>query len=154
MTNAEIVQLLKDNLADPRLFAVKLFLEGLITREVSGDGIEENRIYTLTPSLVPGEEPTKTYVTSLTDFLSKLDADEVTPEYMFGSFKADGKSTPPFSVTVDNLIVELDHNSDEDDTYFRYWGGSTVKKQISFILSYVNDNDKELPIKIANVTLG
>ncbi|QXN70458.1 hypothetical protein AGENTSMITH_54 [Bacillus phage vB_BspM_AgentSmith] len=154
MTKVELVQLLKDNLADNRLVAVKLFLEDLISRNTHGSGIGQYRMYTTTPSVVPGQEPTKNYITSVDDFLTKLDSEELTAEFMYGSFKATGRVTPPISTTPTNIVVELDHHSEEDNLYFRYWGGSTIKKQISFTLSYMNDNDKELPIKIVNVALG
>lgn len=153
MTKAQLVTLLKSNIADTRLFAVKLFLEELITRQQHSSGIEQHRVYTLVPSVIPGGEKTKNYITTLEELLTAITPSDIKLEYMYGSFKVTGSTTPPVSLTLTNLIVELDHASDEDEVYIRHWGGSEIKKQLAFTLTYVNDNDAVLPLKIVNVIL-
>lgn len=154
MTKVELVQLLKDNLADNRLYGFKLFLEELIERKTHGSGIEQYRVHTLTPSVLPGGEPTKTPIVSLDDFLANISPDDLDVEFKYGGYKVTGTNTAPFELIITNLVVELDHASDEDAKYIRIWGGSSTKKNISVIVSYVNDNDKELPLKIVNISLG
>lgn len=152
MTKTQLVQLLKDNLADSRIYPIRLFLEDLVERKVILDGVEKYRMYTLTPSLVPGEEPTRTYITSIEGFLASITEEGITPGYPYFTYKPHSNMTTPLSVDVTNIHVEISHYTEEDNKYVQMWG-SKITKHVNFILAYTNDNDTTLPLKIVNVIL-
>lgn len=147
MTKAQLKTVLVDNLQDDRLFAIQAYLEALIERRTYGGGINQYRIK---------DSVTNSYITSLSDFISKLDANSLFYSYDYNCRMIDVDKTHPFILSPGNFIVELDPNSGEDSLYTSKFGeglGQTYRYNIFFYINYLADIDTTLPLKITDVRL-
>ena len=142
LTKADFKDMIAQNLADPRIFAIQAFLARLIERKKFGDGIAQYRIK---------DKITNTDITSLEDFIAKLDADSLVPDYFYYSDKMQGDRTHPTAVNISNFIISLDEHSDEDALYFSMFGRD--EKNILFLMNYLSDGDSVLPLKIYELRL-
>ena len=72
LTNSQVKDIITQNLNDDRIFSIQAFITRLLERKVYGDGIEQYRVK---------DKVTNTMVTSLSDFIDKLDANSLRPDY-------------------------------------------------------------------------
>lgn len=144
MTNSEIKDIIASNMADKRIYAIQAFLTRLIERKVYGDGIEQYRIK---------DTKSNSFVTSLSDFVTKLDADSLHPDYFYYSDKMEGDRTHPIAVNLANFEVQLNEHSDEDGIYTQVYGGKGSVKNILLLINYLSDGDLDLPLKIIEIRL-
>lgn len=142
LTPAGIKTIIENNFNDDRVFAIQSFVANLIERKVFSDGINRYRIK---------DTNDNTYVTSLDDFITKIDVTKLKIGYHFASEKMTGDRIHPFFVTINNLEVQPNDYATEDIEYFNMFGGN--KKKIMFLLNYISDYDTILPIKIFEVKL-
>jgi len=142
MTNADVKDIISQNLADPRIFSIQCFLTRLIERKTYGDGILQYRIK---------DKVTDTYISSLDDFIAKLDTNSLVPDYFYYSDKMSGDRIHPTAVNLSNFIVTLDEHSQEDAVYFGMFGRED--KNILLLLNYLSDGDLVLPLKIFEIRL-
>ena len=147
LTKAQLKTVLVNNLQDNRLFAIQAYLEALIERRTYGGGINQYRIK---------DNMTSSYITSLSDFISKLDANSLFCSYDYNCRMLDVDKTSPFILSPGNYIVELNPNSREDSLYTSKFGeglGQTYRYNIFFYINYLGDADPTLPLKIIHVRL-
>lgn len=142
MTNADVKDIISQNLTDPRIFSIQCFLARLIERKTHGDGILQYRIK---------DKVSNTYVSSLADFIAKLDTNSLVPDYFYYSEKMSGDRTHPTAVNLSNFVVTLDEHSQEDAIYFGMFGRED--KNILLLLNYLSDGDSVLPLKIFEIRL-
>ena len=143
MTNSQVKDVIVANLGDDRIFSIQAFLTRLIERKVHGDGIAQYRIK---------DTKTDTFVSSLDDFIAKLDANSLHPDYFYYSDKMEGDRTHPMAVNLANFEVQLNEHSDEDNIYTQMFGKSPVKN-ILLLINYLSDADSVLPLKIFEIKL-
>lgn len=147
LTKSDFKGMIAQNLADPRLYAIQSFLVRLIERRTFGDGIEQYRIT---------DKKTNAPVTSLDDFIAKLDADSLFADYFYYSDKMQGDRTHPTAVNLSNFVVNLDEHSQEDSLYYGMFGRDTKHnddKNILILMNYLSDGDLDLPLKIYEIRL-
>lgn len=142
LTNADIKDIISQNLSDPRIFSIQAFLTRLVKRQTFGDGILQYRIK---------DKVTNTYVTDLADFITKIDPASLFPDYFYYSDKMQGDRVHPFAVNLSNFTVALDANSAEDSIYFEMFGRED--KHILMLINYMNDGDTVLPLKLFEIRL-
>ena len=142
LTNAQMKDVVAQNLADIRIFAIQAFLTRLIARKTHGSGIAQYRIH---------DKVTDTDVTSLDDFIAKLDATSLVADYFYYSDGMTGDRTHPIAVNLSNFEVTLDKNSAEDSIYFSMFGGEA--KNILLLLNYLSDDDTDLPLKAFEIRI-
>ena len=142
LTNTQFKDIIVQNLNEDRIFAIQAFITRLVERKVFGDGIERYRIK---------DKITGTMVTSLDDFITKLDADSLRPDYFYYSDKMGGDRIHPTAVNLSNFEVHLDEHSFEDAVYFSMFGKGN--KNILILINYLSDADTSLPLKIFEIRL-
>ena len=142
LTNTQFKDIIVQNLNEDRIFAIQAFITRLVERKVFGDGIERYRIK---------DKITGTMVTSLDDFITKLDADSLRPDYFYYSDKMGGDRIHPTAVNLSNFEVSLDEHSSEDAVYFSMFGKGN--KNILILINYLSDADTSLPLKIFEIRL-
>ena len=142
MTPANLVSAIQANLTDDRMYGVQLFIEKLLKRTIYGDGIEQYRVK---------DKVTNTMVTNLADFIAKLDANSLRPDYYYYSDKMEGDRVHPTAVNLSNFEVTLDEHAPEDSIYFSMFGKGS--KNILILMNYLSDADPVLPMKIFEIRL-
>lgn len=142
LTNTQMKDVVVANLGDLRIYAIQAFLSRLIERKVHSAGIDQYRIK---------DKVTNTMVTSLDDFIDKMDADSLYPDYFYYSEKMTGDRTHPTAINLSNFEVTLNKHSQEDAIYFEMFGGDS--KNILILLNYLSDGDLDLPLKIFEIRL-
>lgn len=142
LSNADFKDIIAQNLTDPRIFSIQSFLTRLIERKTHGDGILQYRIK---------DKITNTFVTSLDDLITKLDAGSLACDYFYYSDKMAGDRTHPTAVNLSNFVVSLDEHSPEDAVYFGMFGRED--KNVLLLLNYLSDGDSVLPLKIFEIRL-
>lgn len=142
LTNAQFKDVIAQNLTDDRIFSIQAFITRLIERKVYGDGIERYRIK---------DKVTNTLVTSLDDFIAKLDANSMRPDYYYYADKMEGDRVHPTAINLSNFEVHLDEHSPEDGIYFSMFGKGS--KNILILVNYLSDADPVLPLKIFEIRL-
>lgn len=142
LTPANVKTIITANFSDDRIFSIQSFISRLIERKRFSDGINQYRIKNINDG---------TYVTTLADFITKIDDTKLFAEYQYNSAAMSGDRTHPFVATIGNLEIELNKHSAEDEIYFTMFGQEA--KKIMFILNYTSDADTVLPIKILEVKL-
>lgn len=142
LTNAEMRDIVVQNLYDIRIFSIQAFLTRLIKRKIHGNGIEEYRIY---------DKVTNTNVTSLNDFITKISAKSLHADYFYYSGSMSGDCIHPFAICLSNFTITIDRNSDEDSIYFNMFGSEI--KNILLLLNYLSDGDTIIPLKIYEIRL-
>lgn len=142
LTNADVKDIIAQNLTDVRIFAIQSFLTRLIERKKHGSGILQYRIK---------DKVTNQFVTSLDDFIAKLDINSLVPDYFYYSEKMGGDRTHPIAINLSNFTVVLDSHSPEDAIYFDMFGRED--KNILLLLNYLSDGDTVLPLKIYEIRL-
>lgn len=143
MTNSQVKDVIVANLGDDRIFSIQAFLTRLIERKVYGDGIEQYRIK---------DKVSGAWVTDLNDFIAKIDAASLKPDYFYYSDKMEGDRVHPIAVNLANFEVYLDEHSDEDNIYTQMFGKSPVKN-ILLLINYLSDADPVLPLKVFEIKL-
>ena len=143
-TKTQVLNNVLANLADERTHSASLFLEKLISRDVYGSGIERYRIKNLT---------TGTYITTVPEAVSALTVAGITVTYPFASAQLLADRITGYNVRVDNLEVTLLPYSDEDELFTELFGSTSTTYRLQFHMSYLNDNDPALQVKLCNVRL-
>ncbi len=144
MTNSQVKDIIVQNLGDDRIFSIQAFLTRLIDRQVHGDGIEQYRIK---------DKVSGNWVKDLNDFIAKIDADSLHPDYFYYSDKMVGDRTHPMAVNLANFEVQLNEHSNEDSIYTQMFGGKGGIKNILLLINYLSDVDPDLPLKIIEIRL-
>lgn len=142
LSSADFKDIITANLNDDRIFSIQAFLTRLIERKTFGDGIEQYRIK---------DKVTDSWVTSLEDFIAKLDANSLKPDYFYYSDKMTGDRVHPTAVNLSNFDIYLNEYSNEDSIYFSMFGKGM--KHILLLINYVSDADPDLPLKIFEIRL-
>lgn len=142
LTNTQIKNIIAQNLTDDRIFSIQAFITRLIERKVYGDGIERYRIK---------DKVTNTVVTSLDDFITKLDVNSIYPDYFYYSSKMEGDRVHPTVVNLSNFVVTFNEHSQEDDIYLTMFGKGD--KNILLLINYLSDSDTVLPMKVFEIRL-
>ena len=142
LTNSQIKDIITQNLNDGRIFSIQAFITRLLERKVYGDGIEQYRVK---------DKVTNTMVTSLSDFIAKLDANSLRPDYYYYADKMEGDRVHPTAVNLSNFEVTLDEHAPEDSIYFSMFGKGS--KNILILMNYLSDADSVLPMKIFEIRL-
>lgn len=140
--SATFKSIIEQNLSDPRIFAIQSFLSRLIERKKYDDDIPRYRIFDVV---------TESFVTSLDDFILKLNAQHIFANYYYYSAAMTGDRCHPISVALSNFVIKLDSNSDEDNIYTEMFGKPSDR--IMFLLNYLSDSDTVLPLKIFEIKL-
>lgn len=143
ITNARIKQLLELNLRDERMTASALFIQTLIERKNHGGGIERYRI----KNTVTGQ-----WVTSVEEFITQLDANEIKLSYPFEGEKLQGDRVTGFLVDLTNFEVQWNHHSISDRPHLTFFDIGS-QKYFQFYLIYMNDGDEVIPLKISYTKL-
>ena len=142
MTNSQVKDVIVQNLGDDRIFSIQAFIARLVERKVYGDGIERYRIK---------DKVTNTEVTSLDDFIAKLDINSLRPDYFYYADKMGGDRVHPTVINLSNFVVTLDEHSQEDNIYFTMFGKGD--KNILLLMNYLSDADAVLPMKVFEIRL-
>ena len=142
LTSSDFKNIITANLNDDRIFSIQAFLARLIERKTYGNGIEQYRIR---------DRITNSWVTSLNDFIFKLDTNSIKADYFYYSDKMTGDRIHPIAVNLTNFDVYLNEYSGEDIIYFSMFGKGV--KHILFLINYISDNDPVLPLKIFEIRL-
>jgi len=141
ITKAQLKQIITDNLTDIRMSSIQLFLSELISRQTHGSGIDQYRIF---------NEQTGIHVLDFDGFINELDENNFTYGMSLKSDKVSGELVAPMYVVIENFKVTLDRNSSEDEYLFKMFGDGD---RICLYLTYMNDGDESIPLKIFNVKL-
>ena len=140
LINSDIVQILKDNLADERMFAHALMISQLASRDDAEDTIEIKRIF---------DTKTNAFVDDLAGYLLALDSDELRLEYPWIGEKVGGDRCTGFYVTPTNLEVVFNEWS-RYDVFFSDLGYDLNRRwNIMFYVVYMNDADPNMTLKIS-----
>lgn len=142
LSNTQIKDVIIQNLGDSRIFAIQAFLTRLIKRNKYDSNIKQYRIY---------DKVSNTYVVSLNDFISKIDAASLIADYFYYADGLTGDRTHPIAINLSNFTITLDKNSEEDSIYFNMFGSES--KNILLLLNYLADGDTILPLKIFEIRL-
>jgi hypothetical protein len=148
LSKAQLKTILSDNLNDDRIFFAQAFLEALIAREKYDSNINQYRIK---------DSLTNSYVTSLSDFITKLNANSLKYGYDYKCKSLDVDKTNPFILIPSNFTVELSIHSEEDSLYFGLYGkgqNNNGQMKINFYVNYLADTDPTLPLKVTNIRLN
>lgn len=145
LTPLDFKNIITNNLTDQRIFSIQAFITRLIDRKTFGGGVEQYRIY---------DKTTATYVTSLADFITKLDVNSIIPDYFYNADKMTGDRIHPIAINLTNFVIRLNINSDEDNYYHSVYGaGALDNKSILLLANYISDGDLVLPIKLYEIRL-
>jgi hypothetical protein len=142
LTPADFKAIISANFDDNRIFAIQSFVSNLIERKRFSDGINQFRIKDTNDG---------TFVTSLANFVSKIDDTKLSVGYHLFTDVMLGDRVHPMVASIGNLEVELNKHSAEDEIYFTMFGENV--KKIMFIISYISDGDTVLPLKIIEIKL-
>lgn len=135
-------QILYKNFQDVRISAIQLYIQRLLRRNRVSAGVNEYRV----KNIVTGE-----YVTSMNEFETLMSTQDLTMSYHFNSDRMSGDRTHPVLVVLDNLQVELNPDSPEDELFINNYG--RLVNRIAFSLNYLSDGDEDIPVKIFEVKL-
>lgn len=144
LSNSDIVQILKDNLADERMFAHALMISQLSSRKATESTIEQKRLY---------DTKASAFVADMTGYLAALDADELRVEYPWEGEKLSGDRCTGFYVTPTNIEVVFNDRSIHDVFFSRLGYDLTRRWNIMFYVCYMNDADPVMSLKISWVKL-
>lgn len=143
-TKTQVLNNVLANLADERTHSASLFLERLISRDFYGSGIERYRVKNL---------KTGGYVTDVAGLISAMAVDSITVSYPFASAQLLADRVTGYNVKFDNLEVSFTDYSDEDQLFTELFGDTDTTYRLQFHMSYLNDNDPSLQVKLCNVRL-
>lgn len=139
----ELATLLKASLQDVRCAAPRFFIEECFKRTVFGGGIPEHRLT---------ETVTELPVTDMTELMSHITEDNIKVRVYNGNKSNNFKDKcKPISLTLENVVVNLNKNCEEDSFCSQYNPSTTLK--FCFIMGYVGDNDQNLPLKLIDCFL-
>jgi len=141
LTKAALKDIIVENFNDIRMTSIVLFVNALIERKAHGGGVNQYRLK---------NKLTGTYITSVEQFLTAIDANSLKMDYYRYSDKMTGDRVHPISVVLDNIEVELQKFADEDAYYFAQYGEST---RLMMLINYVSDGDTVLPLKVFEIKL-
>lgn len=140
LSNTQIKQLIIDNLNSPFCFPMALFLTKLIQRDTTKFN---------TPDLYRIKDVnTNTDVTSLSDFISKIDDTKFEYNVNISSYS---NNMIGVIVKMMNFEVTLKETHVQDSPFTSIFG--IGKHRVCFHLAYARDNDATLPMKISNIVL-
>lgn len=117
-------------------------LKELLTR-VDEDGRKYSRVY-LTDGVTPLE--------TVEDVIANLKFDDI--EFVLPTSRVTRHVNDPISVTLvaKNIVVSINPSNPSDSVQFlRYKAGQF---KLAFTMSYFNDNDKDLPLKLLYIGPG
>lgn len=144
---AEIVNYLKQSLADTRCAYCYYSLEELLERKDETEDKNKYRLYTETPSQDPDEEPIRNYIKTVDEFIALISDSDVTI-YPQASRKGGGAVSGSIIVMIDNVKIYLNPRFREDVSFIR---DGLDPNSLGFAMGYCSDNDTALPIKALSV---
>lgn len=142
LTEAQVKAIILDNLADLRLQAINLFINKLIKRETDEVSIPIYRLKNTN---------TNTDITSLAEFYSAIDENNLVMNYNFNQKIDPDSYIHGFIVVLKNIKVSFDRSSQNDIGWIEHYGAQV--NNLCFSLRYMNDADPILPLKITDVWL-
>ena len=140
LTNSDIVQILKDNLADERMFAHALMISQLSSREAAESTIEQKRFF---------DTKTAAFVGDMTGYLAALDSNELRVEYPWEGERLSGDRCTGFYVTPTNIEVVFNDCSIHDAFFDNLGYDLKCRWNIMFYVCYMNDADTSMALKIS-----
>jgi len=141
MTNEQFRAIIAANLIDVRITSITLFINRLISRNLYSAGIDQFRLKNTV---------TDTYIKNMQEFIAAIVPTHLTADFNYNADRMTGNSIHPMVVTFDNIDVNLNRNSIEDELYFNAYGYSS---KIQMSLNYLNDADPNLPLKVYTIKL-
>ena len=147
-TKAQVAANLKDNLADKRMHGICLFIDSLIERNNPEIGIPVYRI----KNKITGNP-----ITSVADFISAISGDHLTQSYPFQGERNNTDRVTGYIVTLTNMVLEFDINSQEDlfySNHYNFFADFGRLYNFSFHMAYLNDADPTLAVKTTSVRLS
>lgn len=143
ITYARVQQLLQLNLRDERVTSAVLFIQTLIERKNYGGGIERYRIKNKT---------TGNWVTSVEEFIDQIDANHIKMAYPYEGEKLQGDRITGFLVDLTNFEVQWTYESPADRPFLTFFDVA-CQRYFQFYLTYLNDGDEVIPLKISYTKL-
>lgn len=149
---AELVDLIKANMEDIRMLAVRLSLEELLVRKKEVGQVRLSRLYKTGTTVEEGGEAPEP-IGGIEEFLANLSEDgiEVRPYAVRGS-NAGGNVTS-LQVTVTNMELHFIPWVDSDSEISNRMGNAYADSHVCFVMGYMNDGDETLPLKTTSVFL-
>lgn len=143
LTNQQLVDVIKANYNDDRMYGACLFIEEVHKRKTFGSGISQYRM------TATGAMPS--VITSLASYMAALSATGIRPEFPHFSEKLTSDRTASFLVTVTNVEVTFHQNSKSDLAFANivdFGQDPEARYNVQYMIGYMNDADAALPLKI------
>jgi hypothetical protein len=143
LTNAQLKQLIIDNLNSPYSFPVTFLLNQIITRTpaITTDSDLNYRVKAVSGSSTKN-------ITSVDDFINALDENQFTLSISTSQYNDNMIGT---RVLLNNIFCYLSEDLPSDSSLTNTFG--VGKFNIVIHLVYMRDTDSNLPLKISNITL-
>lgn len=142
LTKPQLVDVLKANYADSRMYGASLFIQELLQRKTHGYGIPQYRMTNKNTSVV---------ITSQADYENALDPAKLLAEFPFFSEKLTSDRTASFLLTPTNIEVSFHENSKSDipfSKFLDFGNNPDARYNVQYMIGYMNDADAALPLKI------
>lgn len=142
LTKPQLVDVLKANYDDNRMYGAALFITEVLERKTHGSGIPRYRMTNTNNGSL---------ITSLTDYKNALDATKLVPAFPFMGEKLSNDRTASFLLVPTNIEVSFHENSKSDLEFSKFidFGRSPgAKYNVQYMVGYMNDADPALPLKI------
>jgi hypothetical protein len=143
LTNAQLKQLIIDNLNSPYSFPVTFLLHQFITRTpaITTDSNLNYRVKAVSGS-------TTTNITSIDDFINALDENQFTLALSTSQYN---DNIIGIRISLNNIFCYLSEDLPSDSSLTNTFG--VGKFNITIHMAYMRDTDANLPLKITNVIL-
>lgn len=151
LTNTQIKQYIIDGLNSEKCIGASYFMEKIIQRKT------ENYLYKVQNSIpLTAEDNELNYrirngniiITNITDFINNIDVNSMSLSLTMSKGLL---STTSIDVILTNMTCSLREDIKEDSPFTNLFGHGIKKFRIR--LSYLNDNDTSLSLKITNIAL-
>lgn len=143
LTNAQLKQLIIDNLNSPYSFPVTFLLHQIITRTpaITTDLNLNYRVKAASGS-------TATNITSVSDFINALDENKFTLSLSTSQYN---DNIIGIRILLNNIFCYLSEDLPSDSSLTNNFGVGQFN--IAVHMAYMRDADSTLPLKISNITL-
>jgi hypothetical protein len=143
LTNAQLKQLIINNLNSPYSFPVTFLLSQIITRTppITTDLNLNYRVKAVSGS-------TTTNITSINDFIAALDENQFTLSISKSQYNS---NIIGIRILLKNIYCYLSEDLPSDSSLTNTFGVGQFN--IAVHMAYMRDNDSALPLKISNITL-
>ena len=142
LSNSQLVDIIKANYNDDRMYAACLFIEALHKRTDFGGSINRYRMVNQTI----GSD-----IISLNSYMSALDDTKLKIEFPFTGEKLNGDRTASFFVTPTNIELRFSKYSASDVPFSNHIDFAEYPDavyNVQYLIGYMNDADSVLPLKI------